>query len=289
MPHLLELINNTSSVRKGLRLIHFHSTTTGDVIVLLTYKNAIDEHSWTSSAESIRSHLLHRSVPHVNEISIIGRSKGQKIVLGRDFVLEQLQLANGRVVRYKQVEQGFSNPNSNINAQVLGWMSAAIEMEFSNCLSERTSSTTIDLLEMFCGNGNHTVALSPLFRQVFAVEINGFLVDAARENLKLNDIQNARVLKCDSSTFAMRILKQQKYSLSEKIFSDNDSVVERTIEYNFQAVIVDPPRAGLDLRTLKAVSQYPFIIYISCNPDRLLENLTEVMLCFQAYVSFFPH
>lgn len=279
MPHLLELINRSPIIRNQLKLIHFHSTTTGDVMALLTYDHPIDEISWSAAAEDLREVLNSRSIENVKELSIIGRSKGQKMIIGRDFVYEHLQLPSGRTVKYKQVEQGFSNPNSAINAKVLGWMTAAIQGEFG------CNHANIDLLEMFCGNGNHTVALSPLFRQVFAVEINGFLVDAANENLKLNGIHNARVLKCDSSKFAMRILKQQRYTWKENVQPDSSDVAasltdnrtrERIIEYNFEAVIVDPPRAGLDSKTIQAISQYPFIIYISCNPDRLLENLTEV-------------
>ena len=38
-------------------------------------------------------------------------------------------------------------------------------------------------------------------------------------------------------------------------------------------MLVDPPRAGLDAETLKMVSAYSRIIYISCNPDTLAENL----------------
>lgn len=281
MPHLLELVNANPVIKCQLELIHFHSTTTGEVMALLTYDQPLDEESWRLNAEVLHAQLNSRGIPGVKQISIIARSKGQKIVVGEDFVHEQLTLPNGRIVRYKQVEQGFSNPNSAINAKVLGWMATAIQEEFGELAS------SIDLLEMFCGNGNHTVALSPFFRQVFAVEINGFLVDAAKENLALNGIDNARVLKCDSSNFAMRVLKQQKYTWKEKVVDESISMegaslttspssVERLIEYDFQAVIVDPPRAGLDRRTIQAVSQYPFIIYISCNPDRLLENLEEV-------------
>ena len=37
------------------------------------------------------------------------------------------------------------------------------------------------LLELYCGCGNHTVALAPLFAAVEAVELNQRLVDAARQ------------------------------------------------------------------------------------------------------------
>ena len=43
---------------------------------------------------------------------------------------------------------------------------------------------------------------------------------------------------------------------------------------NFTTVLVDPPRAGLDPETLAMISQFEHIIYISCNPNTLVDNLS---------------
>ena len=43
-----------------------------------------------------------------------------------------------------------------------------------------------DLLELYCGNGNHTVALAKYFRLLLAVEIDKKLCDAAEYNLSTN-------------------------------------------------------------------------------------------------------
>ena len=61
----------------------------------------------------------------------------------------------------------------------------------------------VSLLELFCGNGNHTVALSGLFDSVVAVEINQTLCDAAETNLALNGVTNASIVcmpRCVSPT-----------------------------------------------------------------------------------------
>ena len=44
-------------------------------------------------------------------------------------------------------------------------------------------------------------------------------------------------------------------------------------QYDLRTVFVDPPRAGLDDSTTAMVSQFESIIYISCNPQTLAENL----------------
>ncbi|EXJ41469.1 tRNA (Uracil-5-)-methyltransferase family protein [Vibrio parahaemolyticus VPTS-2010_2] len=43
--------------------------------------------------------------------------------------------------------------------------------------------------------------------------------------------------------------------------------------YNCNTIFVDPPRAGMDVDTCKMVQGYERIMYISCNPETLKENL----------------
>ena len=44
-------------------------------------------------------------------------------------------------------------------------------------------------------------------------------------------------------------------------------------DYELRTVFVDPPRAGLDLGTLALVKGFDEILYISCNPLTLIDNL----------------
>ena len=43
--------------------------------------------------------------------------------------------------------------------------------------------------------------------------------------------------------------------------------------YDLQTIFVDPPRCGLDGHTVDMAAKFPHIIYISCNPQTLAENL----------------
>ena len=47
-------------------------------------------------------------------------------------------------------------------------------------------------------------------------------------------------------------------------------------DYDFSTVLVDPPRAGLDADSCDQLSEYPRIVYISCNPDTLAVNLEQL-------------
>ena len=57
------------------------------------------------------------------------------------------------------------------------------------------------LLELYCGNGNHTVALARFFSKILAVEIDRKLCDAAEFNLEQNGVGNGCVLCASSGNF----------------------------------------------------------------------------------------
>jgi tRNA (uracil-5-)-methyltransferase len=182
-------------------------------------------------------------------------------------------LADGRILTYKQVDGVFSNPNSHVNVSVLDWLCANMQQlqketacNMTNNLDFPTDDKKMDLLELYCGNGNHTLALASSFRRVLAVELSKVLVEAAIENLRENGIDNVTVVACDSEKMAHSILRKKTYF-------DPKSLSE---ELHFGIVLVDPPRAGLDCTTRELVARYNTLIYISCNPSALIKDLLEL-------------
>ena len=99
----------------------------------LAYHRPLDE-AWQAEAEQLAADL---------GVSLVGRSKGKRIVIGRDYVEEQLVVA-GRRFRYRQPEGAFTQPNGEVCQKMLNWAFEA--------LGERDD----DLLELYCGNGNFT-------------------------------------------------------------------------------------------------------------------------------------
>lgn len=132
-----------------------------------------------------------------------------------------------------------------------------------------------------------------------AVELNPCLCEAAIKNLEMNNITNVRVIACDSQKYALKILKQRYYRFEKKKIapccggneinsSSHDTNTydmqeeDKGVEWaegdicQFQAVLVDPPRCGLDATTLALVGEFEYIIYISCNPVALQRDLIKV-------------
>ena len=46
--------------------------------------------------------------------------------------------------------------------------------------------------------------------------------------------------------------------------------------YNFSTIFVDPPEPGLDDGTLALAQRFDTILYISCNPQTLRDNLDSL-------------
>jgi tRNA (uracil-5-)-methyltransferase len=242
MQPLIEYISNSSILRDRLFSIEFLSTTTDECLVTMIYHKRLDN-LWQEEAKSLRSLL---------NIDIIGRSRKQKIVLNRDFVIEKLTIYN-REYRYYQYENSFTQPNPTINIKMIEW-----------ALKQAQKIDSGDFLESYCGLGNFTIPISQYFRKVLATEISKQSIKSARENCKLNSIDNIEFVRLSSEEMTQALNKEREFRRLEGI--DLDS-------YNFSTVLVDPPRAGLDSDTIELISNIKYIIYISCNPDTLARDL----------------
>ena len=134
----------------------------------------------------------------------------------------------------------------------------------SNCVANSNSQ---DLLELYCGNGNFTVPLARHFNAVLATEISKVSVNSALTNFAANQIDNIEVVRLSAEELTQALNKQRPFRRLAHI--DLDS-------YNFSTVLVDPPRAGLDADTEKLLCRFDRILYISCNPNTLAQNLAEI-------------
>jgi tRNA (uracil-5-)-methyltransferase len=249
MTPLLDAINNSALLSRKLFSLEFLTTSSGQVLVTLIYHRPLDE-DWQTEARKLQDRF---------SIGVIGRSKKQKVVLQSDFVTEILTV-DGREYSYQQVESGFTQPNAGINTQMLSWASQSLK------------GSTGDLVELYCGNGNFTAVLAQHFDQVLATEISKVSVASARTNFAANHVENVAVVRMSSEEFTQALNRERPFRRLADI--DLDS-------YNFSTILVDPPRAGLDEDTVKLISRFDNIVYISCNPQTLSDNLKQICLTHQ--------
>ncbi|MCL2887186.1 MAG: tRNA (uridine(54)-C5)-methyltransferase TrmA, partial [Betaproteobacteria bacterium] len=175
MPRLRAAILADETLCRRLYGVEFLATLSGEMLVTLIYHRPLDA-AWEAAARHLAETL---------KIGLIGRSKGQKIVLDRDWVLEEFEL-EGRMLRYQQFEGSFTQPNGGVNRRMLAWAGA------------QAAGLGGDLLELYCGNGNFTIALAPRFGRVLATEVAKPSVRAAQYNLAANAVGNAAIVRLSS-------------------------------------------------------------------------------------------
>lgn len=241
MPVLLEEINQSDELKRRLFQVEYLSTLSSEMLVTLIYHRKLDE-AWIKAATRLKEKL---------GIHLIGRAKKMRILLDQDHVIESLKV-DDKTFHYKQIEGGFTQPNAYVNQHMLSWARA--------CSNTRDD----DLLELYCGNGNFSIALADKYRRVFATEISKTSVKAAFDNKAMNQIENVDFARVSAEEFTAHMSGEHpRRRLKDCQLEDAD----------FQTVLVDPPRAGLDEASCQMISQYPRIIYVSCNPDTLEQNL----------------
>lgn len=243
MPALLERLQVNPVLRHKVFQAEFLSSLAGDSLLTLVYHRPLDD-AWQREAEALAAQL---------GVSVVGRSRKQKITIGRDYIFEELPV-HGRNYRYRQYEQAFTQPNARVNIAMIEWA------------CDQAASLDSDLLELYCGNGNFTLPLSRQFNQVIATELSKTSVRAARENIADNAIDNIQMVRLSAREVSEAIE-------GTRVFRRLEGLPQRLGDYALHTLFVDPPRAGLDVQTVNMAAGFEHIIYISCNPESLVSNL----------------
>lgn len=176
------------------------------------------------------------------------------MVLDQDHVTETL-LVGGKSYKYRQFENTFTQPNAMVNEQMLSWA------------SDQARHLGGDLLELYCGNGNFTLPLSQHFNKVLTTEISKGSIAALKWNLETNSVSNVDHARLSAEELTEALDRVRPFRRLSHL--DLDS-------YQFSTIFVDPPRAGIDEKTLKLLARFENIIYISCNPETLAQNLNQL-------------
>jgi len=247
MPILKESIKQDTILKEKLFMVEFLSTSIGDMVVTLIYHKRLDD-KWIEVATILQEKL---------NIKLIGRSRKQKIVLSDDFVSEEMKIGD-KIYKFQYQENSFTQPNSYVNHQMISWV-----------LDSIASHQTNDLCELYCGSGNFTIALSDRFHQVLATEISKSAIKSAKTNMAINNKTNIKFVRLSSEEFATASNHLREF----RRLKEQDIEIDK---YNFSHIFVDPPRAGLDKQTIDIVKKFDNIIYISCNPQTLYQNLIEL-------------
>lgn len=165
----------------------------------------------------------------------------EKRLKGEDSMIEELRLDRG-TLKFKVSPSSFFQPNT-LQAEKL--YNAALRFLDQERL----------VYDLYCGAGTISLAISLCAERVVGIELNPQAIKDAQENALLNGRRNVQFLQGDVGAALAQ--------LSEKP----------------DAVLVDPPRAGLDERALEQIINLAprKIVYISCNPLTQAQNIRELI------------
>lgn len=124
-----------------------------------------------------------------------------------------------------------------------------------NLAIEQANLNKDDILcDLYCGIGTIGIFASKFVKKVYGIEIVPQAIENAKENAKLNNVNNIEFIEGDV----------------EKAF---DKLLKQNVKPN--AVIVDPPRKGLDEKTIENLNMLKLekLVYVSCNPATLVRDL----------------
>jgi len=227
------------------------AVSTGEIIIGIVTSSQIN-HNFSELMEILCKLELEGEIVGVmhiinDSLSDTVQSDETKILFGRDYIYEELL-----GLKFKISIFSFFQTNSK-GAEVL--YNKAKEYIMSVDILKGNSKENTVVFDLYSGTGTITQMISPAAGKVVGVEIVEEAVVAARENAKLNSINNCEFIAGD----VLKVL---------------DDIKDKP-----DFIILDPPRDGINPKALTKIIDYGVdnIVYISCKPTSLVRDL-EVFL-----------
>lgn len=114
------------------------------------------------------------------------------------------------------------------------------------------------VFDLYCGIGTISLFMSKYAKKVYGIEIVEEAVEVAKENAKINKVENTEFISGDVEEILTDLI-------------DNRKVIP-------DIVMVDPPRKGLDDISVNNILRIKpkKVVYISCNPATLMRDLAKL-------------
>lgn len=171
-----------------------------------------------------------------DSLSDVVQSDETRLLYGQDYFYEEIL-----GLKFKITPFSFFQPNS-YGAEVL----------YSTARDYIGDTRDMTVFDLYSGTGTISQILAAVAKEVIGVEIVEEAVEAAKENARLNGIENCRFLAGD----VLKVL---------------DEIREKP-----DFIVLDPPRDGIHPKALpKIIDQYRCekVVYISCKPTSLARDL----------------
>lgn len=146
---------------------------------------------------------------------------------------------------------------------------------------EQADKHTIRIMDAYCGCGTIGICVANQIKNALVIGFDQVedSIERAKKNRRLNHLKTRCVYSCEDATRFMQ----------DFAYANNGAS-------RFEAIIMDPPRAGSTPEFIKAAASLgpKCIAYISCNPQTQVRDLAEFYRCGYSVeritpVDMFPH
>ncbi|NEU06387.1 23S rRNA (uracil(1939)-C(5))-methyltransferase RlmD [Clostridium senegalense] len=212
---------------------------TGEILVNLvtTTQNSYDLTKFVEELKSLNLNGKIVSIIHTlnDSLSDVVQADEIKVLYGKDYIVEDLLGLKFKI-----------NPFAFFQTNTKG-----AEKLYSMVRDFMGDSENKIVFDLYCGTGTIGQIVAPKAKKVLGIELIEEAVDAAKENAKLNNLDNCEFIAGDVA----------------KVIKD--------VKIKPDIIILDPPRAGVHPIALDYVIKFDAkeIIYVSCNPKSLVTDL----------------
>lgn len=132
------------------------------------------------------------------------------------------------------------------------------EILYTTAINQANLDKKDILFDLYCGIGTIGIFASKYVNKVYGIEIVPQAIEDAKENAKINDVKNIEFICGDVEVAFDELINKEKIIPS--------------------AIIVDPPRKGLDNKTVENIAkiQPAKLVYISCNPATMVRDIAKL-------------
>ena len=216
--------------------------------------------------QALTEHLL--EIPGMASISLNVNQEKTNVILGKELIN---LWGEGHITDYIGAVQYRISPLSFYQVNPV-----QTERLYGTALEYAGLTGNETVWDLYCGIGTISLFLAQKAKQVYGVEIVPQAIDDARENARLNHMENVEFFVGK----AEEVLPEQ-YERNQ-IYAD--------------VIVVDPPRKGCDEKCLETIVKMSpnRVVYVSCNSSTLARDVkyleergyrTERVRC----VDMFPH
>ena len=191
--------------------------------------------------------MLHEKYPNIAGIVQNINIKQTNTILGEDE-----KLLFGRNYLYDKI----GDFRFKLNYKSFFQINSIVSEKMYTFVKENLEPDT-NVIDAFCGVGTISIFIAEKVKKVFGIENNANAINDANENAEMNGISNCEFLK-----------------------GNVENILPKIIKRNIDTIIFDPPRKGLDEKSIFSLPQtIKKVIYVSCNPTtqkRDVEKFLEI-------------